>query len=203
MRIFLVCFIALILAGCVYNDSNFEHTICDCKGIKVDNINDEAGVVASTVDGFRIISVNRGYIAPCNEIPIDYQFDGALIYFSGQMISKCIKERPGYGIWLSHLIVGSIKKADTLFVNESPQIRIIRTEDYGYQPGFGYMIYDVEKKFRILQPTVPNDIPGIHVFKTYNDAVKTAFVVAYKLKNFNDLPSIQLGDLYYLQIQGI
>lgn len=206
----ILLYLFVVFTGCTYHDINDTrvYMVCECKTNKIERIKDEGGIITSTADGYKIISVNHGYLTSCVDIPSEYQVDGMLVYFSGEIvysneiISTCIKEQASFGLWSTYISLESVKKADTLYVNESPQIRIVKTEDYGLQPGFGYTIYDVQKDFRLQQfaiPWIPSQIP----YKTETDALKMAFVMGYRLENFKGYPYLVLADLYFTQIQGI
>lgn len=176
-----------------------EFEVCDCIGTSQEEISSEGGDIASSVDGFKIISVKHGYLTPCEGIPQEFQKDGTLVKFSGRIISSCKKEHSGYAIWSIFLEISSIERVDTLYQSGRLTIQIIKTEDFGKPPGFGYIIEDKEKDFKILQAEIPA-LVGIDPFETYEGALKIAFLVAYRLENFNDFPSVTLGDLNFLKI---
>lgn len=192
----------VLFTGCTYHDIHIEHNICGCKSRYIENIDNEGGIIVATVDGYMIISVQHGYLAVCDSIPKGLRTDGVLVRFSGQVIPTCKLVPSGYGLIYLNMKLLTIKKVDTLYVNESPQLRIVKTEDFGLQPGYGYTIYDVQKDFRLQQfaiPWIPSQIP----YKTETDALKMAFVMGYRLENFKGYPYLVLADLYFTQIQGI
>jgi len=176
-----------------------EFKVCDCTGPLEENIIMEGGDTALSKDGFKIISVKYGYLTPCEDIPVEFQKDGALVRFSGKIIPTCKKEHSGYAIWSILLEISAIEHIDTLYESGRLTIQIIKTEDFGNSPGFGYIISDKVKNFTIRQTEIPA-LVGTDPFKTYEEALKIAFLVAYRLENFNDFPSVTLGDLNFLKI---
>ncbi len=197
ISVFLSFIFLLGISDCTKKEPVFD--VCNCQGTKIEDIKNEGGVIAFSADSTKIISVNHGYITTCLNLPQDFQIDGARVLFSGRMILTCKKQHGGYAVWSTYLDLSNISKIDTLYVNENPQIRIVKTEDYGLAPGFGYLLNDTRINFKIQQFEVPA-VGGQSPFKKYNDALKIAFLTAYKLENSNDFPTIYLGDLSFLRI---
>jgi hypothetical protein len=135
----------------------------------------------------------------CAEIPIAFQKEGQLILISGRFIPNCKKNYSGYGLQTQYFDFSEIKGIDSLYNSGSFTIKIIKTENFGNSPGFGYEIFDSEKNFRITQKEIPAQA-GTEPFKTKEDALKIGYLVAYKLKNFDDFPSVYLGELFFLKI---
>lgn len=179
-----------------------EFKICDCVGKQEESVNLEGGDVVLSVDGYKIISIEHGYLTPCQVLPESFQEEGQLVQFTGRIIPTCKKEHSGYAIWSLYLEITEIKKIDTLYKNGNLSIEVIRTENYGKQPGFGYIVEDARKNFKIVQDEIPAQL-GIEPFKTKEDALKIAFLVAHRLNNFEDFPSVYLADLHFLKIAGI
>lgn len=179
-----------------------EFEVCDCLGKQIESINLEGGDVALSIDGYKIISIAHGYITPCQELPDDLRIDGQLVQVSGKLIPTCKKEHSGYAIWSQYLEITEVKKIDTLFQNGNLTIEIIKTENYGKQPGFGYIVQDKKKNFKIVQDEIPAQL-GTDPFKTRADALKIALLVAHRLDNIDDFHSVYLADLHFLKIGGI
>lgn len=192
--------ISLLLFSCE-QEKEVSFQVCDCIGNNLENIKMEGGDIALSTDGFKIISVEHGYLTPCQDLPDEFKEDGQLVQFSGKVIPTCRKEHSGYAIWSLYLEITEIKKIDTLYKSGNLIIEIIQTENYGKPAGFGYIIHDLKKDFKIVQAEIPAQL-GIEPFKTKEDAMKIAYLVAYRLENFDDFPSVYLGDLHFLKIMG-
>lgn len=201
MKCFSKYFIVLVLFSCE-QEKETSFTVCDCVGKSVENIKGEGGDVALSVDGFKIISVEHGYLTPCQELSEEFKKDGQLVQFSGKIIPTCKKEHSGYAIWSYYLEITEIKKIDTLYKSGNLIIEIIQTENFGKQEGFGNIVHDIKKDFKIVQDEIPAQLV-VEPFKTKADAMKVAYLVAYKLENFDDFPSVYLGDLHFLKILGM
>lgn len=199
--IFLVPIISLLIFSCERErEQIFE--VCDCSGSELVRLNSEGAVVAASVDGFKIISVKSGYLTPCEEISTELMKEGQLVIISGRIITNCKKEHSGYAVWSQYLEVSEIRAIDTLFQNGNLTIEIIKTEDYGKPNGFGYVVHDRMKDFRIVQTEIPTQV-GNDPFKSAEDAKKIAYLVAHRLESSNDFPSVYLGDLHFLKILGM
>ncbi len=195
----LVFLLFLIVVFSCVNDKETIYKVCECTANAQENIKSEGGVVALSRDGYKIISIKYGYLTPCVDLPLEYQTEGQIILFSGHLISTCYKEHSGTGLRSLYVEVNDLKKSDTLFQNGPLTITTIHTEDYGKAPGFGYIVNDTKKNFKIIQDQIPGSTK-METFKTKEDALKIAFIVAYRLENFKDFPSVYLGDLWFLKI---
>lgn len=173
---------------------------CGCKG-NVIHIDSLGGVVALTHSGdYVIITDKLGIISPCSGFTDNWKVDGTLIFLSGSYIASCSKIQSGFGVRLASFDVTSISKVDTLFTSPPVTINIIQSVGYGYASGFGYKIQDAKKPdFIIEQPNIPGLGHNI-TFKTPKDAFKIAVLVCSKLENANDFPTVNLGELFYLNI---
>lgn len=200
-KIFFSFLILLILFSCEREKEQlFE--VCDCSGSELVNLSSEGGVVAASVDGLKIISVNNGYLTPCGEISPELMKEGQLLFISGRIISSCKKEHSGYAVWSQYLEIEEIMPVDTLYLNGNLTIEIIKTEDYGKPSGFGYIVHDRKKNFKIVQTEIPTQV-GEDPFKSREDAIKIAYLVAHRLESTDDFPSVYLGDLHFLKILGM
>lgn len=176
--------------------------VCGCSGSELVSLSAEGGVVAASVDGLKIISVNNGYLTPCGEFSTELMKEGQLLVISGRIIMSCKKEHSGYAVWSQYLEIEEIMPIDTLYQNGNLTIEIIRTEDYGKPIGFGYIVHDRKKNFRIVQTEIPTQV-GDDPFKSPEDAKKIAYLVAHRLESTDDFPSVYLGDLHFLKILGM
>lgn len=193
-------FLTLSVAFSTCNNSierkNYE--LCGCFGQKEVKINQEGAIVALTLDGYHIISIDHGIMTPCSPIPTEFQKDGQLALISGRVIPTCFRDYLGYGFQTLVFETHSIERIDTLFQTGTLTIKLIKTEDFGLPMGFGYEITNTAKNFFIRQTHVQAHPGG--PFKTPADALKTAFLVAHKLKTKNDFPSAYIGELYFLKV---
>jgi hypothetical protein len=194
-RIFQFVF-SVILFSCTKNEEKYQ--VCNCLGDKIENVHLDAGVITNTLDGFKIISTGLEIVTPCQDLSEEFKVEGKLVQFSGKMISTCRKEHYGYGIYSTYVEISSITGVDTLYQNGPLTIKIVRTADYNNKPGFGYIIEDKIKAFKINQTSIP--ALSLVPFDNQKDATKIAFLVGYRLRHLNDFPSIDLGDLLFLKI---
>ena len=196
-RIFWLSLVFLSFFSC--KDKVPEFSVCGCTASSVERISEEGAIVALSRDGYKLISVKYGYLTPCADLPLEFQVDGQLVLFSGSLIKTCYKDHSGTGLRSLKVEIAAINSRSALYQSGNLTLTIINTADYGKEPGFGYIVNDLKKEFKIIQTQIPGS-NSVKTFKTAQDALKIAFVVAYRLENVNDFPSIYLGDLYFLKI---
>jgi hypothetical protein len=193
-----VTFLLASLVLCC-DDQPTLYSICNCTGEKQEMLTDEGGIVAETREGFKVISVNHGIMETCVDIPANYQSDGTGIVLTGRMVNECSRNFSGYGVTAPFVDIDKISTSDDQFQAGAITIKIIKTEDLGLAPGFGYEIFHEAKNFRILQTEIPAQ-PGTEPFQTREDALRVAYLVAHKLWKYDDFPSVYIGELYFLKI---
>lgn len=189
-------FLGLYLVSC---DEDPEPLKCDCTNKSHEAIHDNV-IVVSTIEGYRLLSPTKGYYTSCNDIDESRQTDGLMVTIDGDRRAECINPLDIYKFqMMSYLEITDIAIAtDSTFKNPNFKISIIRSEDYGYSPGFGYSI-DHTGDIDILQATIPA-IGGNKPFRSETDAFKTAVLVTYLLNLNIGLPSVTIADLEYLKV---
>jgi hypothetical protein len=194
---FLALELVTLIASC---DNEVKHVVCGCEDTDLQTHVDEGGIVAQTREGYKIISVDNGIVNPCEgDLPENLQTNGQLVTFSGSSLAKCTKNFPGYGIARTTVVeLSSVKSATGLYESGDITIKLISVSG-SKGVGFGYEIVHKLKNFFIRQSEVPG-VEGTDPFENEADALKVAFLAAYKLDNFDDFPTIYLGELYLLGI---
>jgi hypothetical protein len=191
-------FVALFLLSCNAENGVKSGIVCGCSTDEVVQLESSGAVTASSVDGYTFVSVDAGIGKLCSAWDSTFS-EGELVLLKGRASLDCKELKSGYGMWVYDLHVDSVEPIDTLYTQGPITIEILKTEDYGAPPGFGYEISHKEKNFSIRQLEVPG-LAGTDPFTRREDAVKIAFLVAFKLKNFDDFPTVYLGELAYLKI---
>jgi hypothetical protein len=172
--------------------------ICDCVAPNTNESFNTPSLVVNTTRGYFLLSVDLGFINLCSTLNSEFQQDGLMLFASGRIKSTCNMVGNSYKIPETFSVFESgVKATDSLFTNlPDYKIKIIRSEDYGHGPGYGYHI-EIRNSSDILQPFQPA-ISGYNPFKTPTDAYKVALLVVFKLST-NRLPSIAIEDLVFLQ----
>ena len=173
--------------------------ICGCEATGNAPISNQGAVVVNTTSGFFYLSAFSGYYQSCNGIESQFATDGLQVRISGTIKATCNKPDDIYKIEKqNYSTINSISIASDSLFNDTPfHLQIIRSEDYGFSPGYGYRI--TYGTFKILQATIPA-IGGNKPFKTTTDAFKTAVLVCYKLNTKTGSPSLTVQDLSFLKV---
>lgn len=78
-------------------------------------------------------------------------------------------------------------------------ITIVRSEDYGYDKGFGFILLKVSNGFKLQQPYLPTS--GFKVCRSPSDAFKFVCLYLYQLTALpNDLPDVTEQQIYYMKL---
>lgn len=173
---------------------------CGCHSPKTEAIEKIFGVVVETDDGFEILTDEKGLLKPCSELPGYFKNGSQPVTVSGILKVPC-KKIP-YDFDITPIQISDLKLRDSSYDKTDITLTIIRSEDYGYNPGFGYFIEDHRSVngIRILQPHLPA-VSGLTPFNTKEQARKTGMLVIYLLrKNPGLLPSLSIEILQYLNI---
>src|SRR5687767_1355668 len=131
-------FSLIVLLGC--HDPEPEPIICSCDAKVSSTFSDVQGIMVNTFDGFMFLSPYEGYYEICHDLDVALQLDGLMITAEGQLKSTCLKPDDIYKTTdLSFVNLNSWNIAQDSLFNQSPiKIKIIKSEDFGYDPGFGY-----------------------------------------------------------------
>jgi|GEM_PF-3064422 len=194
----MLCLVFMLCgAGCDDNDTPTP-IVCDCSADPTGPITEIESIVIRTTKGYYLLSPYKGFLNICNPLDSSLRQDGLMILASGQLKSTCEMPNEYPGIQENFVTLENWKVPDDSLFAQLPgvEIRIIRSEDYGVPPGFGY--YVTVGGMKILQPHLPA-VGGNQPFKTRVDAFKIAVLVAYKLKAGLH-PAIAVNDLVFFKI---
>ncbi|HEY5771261.1 MAG TPA: DUF4907 domain-containing protein [Chitinophagaceae bacterium] len=171
---------------------------CGCDGTKTEFIEKIFGIVIETDDGFEILTDEKGLLIPCSELAGDFKNGSQPVTVSGTLKVPC-KKIP-YDFEVTPIEISELKLRDSTYDKTDITLTIIKSEDYGYDPGFGYFIDDHRSGLRISQPHIPA-VSGLIPFNTPDQATKTGVLVIYLLrKNSGPLPSLSIEILKYINI---
>jgi hypothetical protein len=171
---------------------------CGCNGTKTEIIDKMFGIVIETDDGFEIVTDEKGLLLPCSEIPASFKNGSQPVSISGTLKKSCKKIL--YDFDLTPIQISELKLRNSTYDKSDITLTVIKSEDYGYTPGFGYFVEDQVSGLKLLQPHIPA-VSGIVPFKTPEDATKTALLAIHLLrKNPGQLPSLSLEILRYINI---
>jgi hypothetical protein len=146
-------------------DPQPEEFVCGCEAELTDTtFQDIPALVVATSRGYYLLNVDIGFISVCNVLPEGFQQDGLLVRASGIVRSTCKMVNNPYRINETFADIQTIRvTTDSVFDYPNLDVSIINSEDYGYEPGFGYSIIPPSGS-GILQPTQPA-ISGEHLFE--------------------------------------
>ena len=186
----------LVSAGC-RKDKAIES--CGCKGPKTEIIDKIFGIIVETDDGFQILTDEKGLLLPCSELSGNFKKDAQPVIISGALKTPC-KKIP-YEFNITPIEISQIMLRDSTYDKTDISLSIIKSEDYGYNPGFGYFITDHRSpvEFKIIQPHIPA-ISGLTTFDSPDHARKTAMLVIYLMRKNQGLLSLSIEILKYLNI---
>jgi hypothetical protein len=173
---------------------------CGCDGTKTERIEKIFGIVVETDDGFEILTDEKGLLLPCSGLPEDFKIESQPVIVSGTLKIPC-KKIP-YEFSITPVEIREIKLRGSTYDKTDITLTIIKSEDYGYDPGFGYFIEDYRPlvEIKVLQPHIPA-VSGLIPFNTPDEATITGVLVIYLLrKNPGLLPSLSLEILKYVNI---
>lgn len=166
---------ALISFSC---DKEAETEKCGCAGTKTETIDNIFGLVIETDDGFEILTDEKGLLIPCAELAPELKIDFQPVTISGQLRLPCDKVFGEFKI--TPIEITEISIRGTNYDKTDISLTVIKSEDYGYDPGFGYFIEDLRTPngTRNLQPTVPA-VGGNVTFDSSDKAIATALLTIY------------------------
>jgi hypothetical protein len=170
----------LILLGCQDDDSNK----CGCAGTNtiLTNSSNRYATIIETLDGFQIFSDEDGFLQPCKELDASLKINGKPVLISGQIKKSCKTIDPNFPINPVQFsnIIPLQNKYDRLDIT----LTIIKSEDYGYDEGFGYFIEDkrIIGGAKILAPTI-SELEGNQVYDTEEKAYLNGLLMVYAVRN--------------------
>lgn len=182
-------------------------SVCGCKGDKTADINGTFAVSVASRGNNIFFSIEKGFLISCDSTT-NYT-DGQIFHLTGQVRSSCIRQLFD-SIKLDPPLKGGYLQAASLIPYNDLQlnqpiswgdfvITIIRSEDYGYDKGYGFTLLKVSNGFKILAPYLP--IGHFRVCHSKSDAFKFACLYLYQLVAFpSDLPDVTEQQIYYTNL---
>ena len=172
---------------------------CGCEGPKTESIKKMFGVVIKTDDGFEILTDEKGLLIPCSELTGDFKTGSKPVIVSGTLKVPC-KKIP-YEFSVTPIEISELKLRDSSYDKSDITLTIIKSEDYGYDYGFGYFIEDHRSPggIKVLQPHIPV-ISGLIPFSSPDQAGETGLLAIYLIRNFQGLPSLSKEVLQYINV---
>ena len=182
MRRTLFALLILFSLGCEKQEQTEN---CGCDSEKTEVVENLFGIVVETVDGFEILSDEKGLLLPCSQLASEFKKEGQPVTVSGTLKAPC-KVIPNK-FTVIPIEINSLQSLASGYNKTDITIEIIKSEDHGLKPGFGYFIEDLRTPHgtRILQPHLPA-VPGLDPFCTQEDAMKTGLSVIYGLRAHED-----------------
>jgi hypothetical protein len=184
-----------------------------CEGTTINQLVNVQVLMTFSVTGVVFVSDEFGVLLPCSRNPEVFKSVYDKYLESPDYNWRTINDN---GIWVN--ITGSIKKAhpekniistdlfniDLTGIYESteeyiPNEIIIEIFEVSYQDTIGYGYYIDYDGFTISQNQIPG-LPGFQPFKTKAEALKIAYLTAYKLKHESGLPSTTKSELDFFYI---
>ena len=194
-----IIFILFILISFGCKKQN-ETEKCGCNSTRTELLEKIFGIVIETDDGFEILTNEKGLLIPCSQLIGGFKTESQPVVVSGTLKIPC-KKIP-YEFSVTPIEISEIKLRDSNYDKTDISLTIIKSEDYGYLPGFGYFIEDHKASggLKILQPHIPV-VSGLIPFGTPAQARKTGVLVIHLLrKNQGVLPSLSMEILQYINI---
>ena len=164
----------MLVFGCS-KEVDTETEKCGCDGTKTETVDNIFGLVVETTDGLEIITDEKGILTPCTGLTGDIAADFQPVTLSGQLRLNC-KETNGY-YKIIPIEITEIKPRANNYDKSDITLTITKSEDYGYDPGFGFCIEDKRTDFggKLCAPTIPT-VGGFPTFDTEKKAIKTGLL---------------------------
>lgn len=191
----LLALFILVSFSCRKNIDYTEN--CGCNGPETELVENIFGIITETDDGFEILTDTKGLLLPCAELPAVFKKEAQPVEVSGMLKVPC-KKIP-YDVDITPIAITGLKLRSAAYNKTDISLTIIKSEDYGYSTGFGYMVEDHVSGFKILQPFIPA-VSGIVPFTTATHAEKTAVLSIHLLRKSPGLPSLSLEILKYMHV---
>ena len=170
-RLILIISTTLTIFSCDKETEKIDQ--CGCDGTKTEIVSDIFGLVIQTDEGFEILTDEKGLLKSCRELNPEFKKDFQPVTVSGQLRLSCKKIFGEFKI--TPIEISEITFRQTNYDKTDIELEILKTEDYGYQPGFGYCIKSSTKATLCAYGDVKTGNP----LKTYNDAFKMGLLSVY------------------------
>jgi len=170
-RLILIISTTLTIFSCDKEPEQIDQ--CGCDGTKIEIVSDIFGLVIQTDEGFEILTDEKGLLKSCGELNTEFKSDFQPVTVSGQLRLSCKKIFGEFKI--TPIEISEIELRQTNYDKTDIELEILKTEDYGYQPGFGYCLKSSGKSTLCAYGDVKTGSP----LKTYNDAFKMGLLSVY------------------------
>ena len=182
MRRTLFALLILFSFGCEKQEQTED---CGCDSEKTEVVENLFGIVVETDDGFEILTDEKGLLLPCSELAPEFKKEGQPVIVSGTLKAPYKKIPDKFEI--TPIEINALQLRAFVYNKTDITLEIIKSEDHGLKPGFGYFIEDLRTPHgtRILQPHLPA-VPGLDPFCAPEDAMKTGLSVIYGLRAHED-----------------
>lgn len=177
----------LFFQSCTDDKHKITHAVCDCTGTEIEEFQNEEGVVASTIIGYRIISGTRGYVKDCIELPDVFKKHGMLVRITGKNIESCYSIEHNYDRYINNVELTTLDSIANIKVIGRVNVEIFYSTNDGGVSGWGYLLRDTVRDFNIRQNEIPAQA-GWAQFKTPREAWVVAVLTAYKMNYSGDFP---------------
>ena len=180
MKKLLIIFTLIIIAN-LSCDKEVDTEKCGCDGTKTEYIDNIFGLVIETDDGYEILTDEKGLLIPCSELTSDFKINFKPVTISGQVRFSCKEIDTGFKI--NPIEITSIELRNSNYDKTDITLAIIKSEDYGYQTGYGYYIEDTRTTpgTRVIQPFIPS-ISGYTTYDTQDKAIATGLLAIYIIR---------------------
>ena len=175
-RLILIISTTLTIFSCDKETEKIDQ--CGCDGTKTETVSNIFGLVIQTDEGFEILTDEKGILKSCVELNPEFKKDFQPVTVSGQLRLPCKKIFGEFKITPIELTEITIRP--TNYDKTDITLTVIKSEDYGFESGFGYCIKDTRTPFggTLCAPTRPA-VGGLIPFDTEDKAIKTGLLSVY------------------------
>ena len=154
---------------------------CGCNGSNTELVDNIAGVIVETQDGFEILTDEKGLLSPCGALSPYLMVDNQSVTLSGQLKMPCKTIFGEFAV--TPIDITAISKNNTNYNKTDITLTVIRSEDYGYAAGFGFKLEDKRSShgttlIQAIRPAVSGNDP----FDTPDKAMKSGLLFVYSLR---------------------
>jgi hypothetical protein len=173
--------ISFFTIGSFYCCHDLQDKPCGCVDDPITYTAQIFGILVKTNSGYEIFSDSLGILCPCNPIDSGFSSDFTPILFSGNLKSNC--KKIGGEFMYSPIQISNMTQYDKGYDKLDITLIIIKSENYGYDAGYGYFINDNRSPYgtRILNAT-KGQCGGFIPFETQEDAYLAGLLEIYSLR---------------------
>jgi len=157
---------------------------CGCSGSNTTETNNSNrfATIMETTDGYQLFSDEDGFLSPCEKLDPELRVNGKPVLISGMMKQSCKTIDPNFPI--NPVQLGMTIPLDHKYDRLDITLTIIKSEDYGYAEGFGFIVEDNRTVggTKLLQATI-GGVAGNQVYDTELKAYLNGLLVVYGVRN--------------------